>query len=123
MQDRGRTAFDNHARMLGQFRGAESFDHYFEERGRDSEVVCRAPSFIQRTFYRRERVRIIIIPTHVLEQGQKLVETTLSINSARPLNAVLYPFMQTLQTPLGQCYADYRDLEGVVFHHRIECRE
>ena len=115
--------FDNDARMLGQVRGAESFDHRLEERGRDSEVVRRAPSAAQRLFYRRERVRIFIIPAHILEQGQKMVEGTLVIDPARALDAVRHAFVQTRQTPLREGDADYRDLEGAAFHHRIERRE
>ena len=40
--------FDDDARMLGQVRGAEPFDHRREERGRDGEVVRRAPGAAQR---------------------------------------------------------------------------
>ena len=47
--------FDNDARMLGQVRGAQSFDHRLEERGRDGKVVRRAPSATQGLLYRRER--------------------------------------------------------------------
>ena len=75
--------FDNNARMRGQVRGTESFDHHLEERGRDSEVVRRPPSATQRALYRRERLRIIIIPAHVLEQGQKMVEGRLVVDPAR----------------------------------------
>ena len=49
--------FDDDARMLGQARGAEPFDHRREERGRDGEVVRRAPGAAQRLFDRRERAR------------------------------------------------------------------
>jgi len=49
-----------------------------------------------------------------------MVEGTLVIDSARSLNAVSYAFVQTLQTPFGEGNANYRDLEGVVFHHRIK---
>jgi len=62
--------FDNDARMLGQVRGAKSFDHRLEERGRDGQVVRRVPSATQLLFNRRERARVVIIPTHVLEQRQ-----------------------------------------------------
>src|ERR1039457_6414118 len=58
--------FDNDARMRGQVRSTESIDHHLEERGRDSEVVRRAPGPAQSALYRRERLRIIIIPAHVL---------------------------------------------------------
>ena len=65
--------FDDDARMLGQVRGAEPFDHRLEERGWDGEVVRRAPSAAQRLFDRRERARVVIVPAHVSEQGQKMV--------------------------------------------------
>ena len=52
-----------------------------------------------------------------------MAEGTLVIDSARSLNAVSYALVQMLQTPLGEGNANYRDLEGVVFHHRIERRE
>ena len=115
--------FDNDARMLGQIRGTESFDHRLKERGRDSEVVRRAPSATQRLFYRRERARVFIVPTHVPEQGQKMVEGTLVIDPARSLYAVRHALVQTRQTPLREGDADHRDLEGSSFHHRIERRE
>ena len=66
--------FDNDARMLGQVRGAEPFDHRLEERGRDGQVMRGALSATQLLFYRRERARVVIIPTHIPEQGQKMVE-------------------------------------------------
>src|ERR1035438_2621409 len=47
--------------------GAESFDHRLKQRGWNGEVVRRAPSLIQRRLYRLEGLRIVIIPTHVLE--------------------------------------------------------
>ena len=75
--------FNNDARMLGQMRGAESFDHHFEERRRDSQVVRRAPRVTQRLFDRRERVRVFIIPAHVFEQRQKMPEGPLVIDPAR----------------------------------------
>ena len=40
--------FDDDARLVGQARGAEPLDHRREERGRDGEVVRRAPSVAQR---------------------------------------------------------------------------
>ena len=115
--------FDNDARMLGQVRGAEPFDHRLEERGRDGEVVRRAPSATQRLFYRRERARVVIVPAHVPEQGQKMVEGALVIDPARSLDAVRHAFVQTRQTPLREGDADDRDLQGASFRHRIECRE
>ena len=59
--------FDNDARMFGQFGGAEFFDHHLEERGRDSEIVRRAPGFTQRLLHRLEGIRIFIISTDVFE--------------------------------------------------------
>ena len=114
---------DNDASMLGQVRGAESFDHCLEERGRNSEIVGRAPRAAQLLFYRRERVRVFIIPAHIPEQRQKMFEGTLVIDPARSLDAVRHPFVQALQTPLREGDADDRNLERASFHHRIECRE
>ena len=34
-----------------------------------------------------------------------------------------YAFTRTLQTPLREGNADYRDLQGTSFCHRIQCRE
>ena len=115
--------FDNDARMLGQVRGTEPFDNCLEERGRDGEVVRRAPSVTQRLAYRRERVRVIIIPTDVLELGEKVVEGALVIDLARSLYAVRHAFAQTRQTPLREGDTDYRDLQGAPFRHRIESGE
>src|ERR1019366_8547655 len=104
----------------GQVRGTEPFDHCLEERRRDGEVVRRAPSVTQRLPYRRERALVIIIPTHVLELGQKMVEGALVIDPARSLYAVRHAFAQTRQIPLREGDADYRDLQGASFSHRIE---
>ena len=87
--------FDDDARMLGQVRGTEPFDHRREERGRDGEVVRRAPSATQRLLDRRERARVVIVPAHVAEQGQKLVEGALVIDPARSRDAVLHAVAQT----------------------------
>src|ERR1035438_10499263 len=51
--------FDNHARMRGQVRSTEPFDHHLEERGRDSEVVRRAPGAAPRAPYRRAPLRAL----------------------------------------------------------------
>ena len=115
--------FDDDARMIGQVRGAEPCDHRREERGRDGEVVRRAPSATQRLFYRRERARVVIVPAHVPEQGQKMVEGALVIDPARSLDAVLHAIAQMRQTPLRGGDADDRDLQGASFRHRIERRE
>ena len=74
--------FDNDARMLGQVRGAKPFDHRLEERGRDGQVVRGVRGATQLLFNRRERARVMIIPTHVPEQGQKMAEGTLVIDPA-----------------------------------------
>ena len=42
----------------------------------------RAPRAAQRLFYRRERVRVMVISAHVLEPGQKMVEGALVIDPA-----------------------------------------
>jgi len=63
--------FDDHSRMLRQVRRAESFDHRLEQRRWDGEVVRRATSATKRLLYRRERLRLLIIPTDVLELRQK----------------------------------------------------
>ena len=52
-----------------------------------------------------------------------MVEGALIIDPARSLYAVRHAFVQTLQTPLREGDADYRDLEGASFRHRIERRE
>ena len=98
--------------MRGQVRGTESLDHHLEERGRDSEVVRWAPSTTQRLPYRCERVGVFIIPTHVLEQGQKVLEGTLVVDAARSLYAVRYAFVQTRQTPVRERDADLSAAAG-----------
>ena len=115
--------FDNNARMRGQVRGTESFDHHLEERGRDSEVVRRAPGSAQRALYRRERLRMIIIPAHILEQGQKMAEGRLVVDPARSSDAFRHVLVQTGQTPLREGDADYRDRKGAALHHRIKRRK
>ena len=109
--------------MLGQIRSAQTFDHGLEKRGGDCEVVRRPPCVSQLLFYRRERARVFVIPAHIPEQGQKTVESTLVIDPARSFDAVGHAFVQTIETPLGEGDADYRDLEYIIFHHGIERRE
>src|ERR1022692_1718883 len=110
-------------RMRGQVRSTESIDHHLEERGRDSEVVRRAPGPAQSALYRRERLRIIIIPAHVLEQGQKMMKGRLAVDPARPFYAFRHALVQTGQAPLREGDADYRDLKGAALHHRIKRRK
>ena len=45
------------------------------------------------------------------------------IDPARLLYAVRHVFAQARQIPVGEGDADYRDLEGASFRHRIKCRE
>ena len=81
---------------FGQVRGAKPFDHRLEERGGDGQVVRGALGATQLLFDRRERARVLIVPTHVFEQGQKMVEGALVIDPARSLDAVGHAFVQTL---------------------------
>ena len=50
---------------LGQARGAESLDDGREQRGRDGEVVGRAPGIAQRFLERREGGRVVVVAAHV----------------------------------------------------------
>ena len=86
--------FDDDAGMLGQACGAKPRDHRREERGRDGQVMRRAPGAAQRLFDLRERVRVVVVPAHVAEQGQKMVESALVIDPARLLDAVLHALVQ-----------------------------
>ena len=112
--------FDDDARMIGQVRGAEPCDHRREERGRDSEIVCRTPSATQRLFYLRERAPVVVVSAHVAEQGQKMVEGALVIDPVRSLDAVLHAIAQMRQTPLRGGHADDRNLQIASFRHRID---
>ena len=76
--------FDDDARMLGQARGAESLDHRLEQRRRNGEVVRRAPRLPSACLMRRERLRVVVIPAHIPEQGQKMVEARFGHRS-RPI--------------------------------------
>ena len=51
------------------------------------------------------------------------MESALVIEPARSLDAVGHASVQTIETPLGEGDADYRDLEDITLHHGIECRE
>src|SRR6185437_12919987 len=109
--------------MLGQVCCTESFDNHLKQRRRNSEVVRGAPGSAERLLYRRERVRVFIIPTYVLEQGQKTVERAPVIDSPRSLYAVRHALAQTRETPIWEGDTDYRDFQCISFHHRIERRE
>ena len=106
-----------------KFAAPKPFDHRLEERGGDGQVVCGVRGATQLLFDRRECARVVIIPTHVLEQGQKMAEGPLVIDPARSLDAVGNAFVQLRQTPLGEGDADDRDLEITSLHHGIERRE
>ena len=115
--------FDNNARIRGQVCGTESLDHHLKERGRDSEVVRRAPGFAQSALYRSERLRIRIIPAHVLEQGKQMMEGWLVVDPARPFYAFGHALVQTSQAPIREGHADHRDLKGAALHHRVKRRK
>ena len=115
--------FDNDACILCQFRGTEPLDHRLEEHGRDGEVVGRTLCARQCLFDFRERGWVLVVSAYVSEQGQKLVEGALVINSARSRYAVAHSVLQLCKTPLFKGDADDRDLQHVPFHQRIEGRE
>jgi hypothetical protein len=68
--------------FLRNRRGAEPLDDRRKDRGQDGEIVRRAPGTTQCLPDRGERVRVVIVPTDVLEQGQKMVEGGLVIDSS-----------------------------------------
>src|SRR5579863_6078876 len=105
--------FDNDARMLGQVCCTESFDHHLKERRRNSEVVRGPPGSTERLLYRRERVRVFIIATYILERGQKMVERAPVIDPPRSLYAVRHAFAQTRQTPIWEGDTNYRDFQRI----------
>ena len=115
--------FDDNARVIGQARGTESFDYRCKERGRDGEVVRRAPRIVQRLLERLKRTRGFVIAAHVPEQRQKMIEGALVIDPARLLDAVLHAFAQLRQTPFRSGDADHRDVEDAALRHRVERRE
>ena len=115
--------FDNNARVLGQFRGAETFDHGFKERGWNCQIVRRPPRLTQHFFDRRERAGVFIVSTHILEQGEKMLQCAFIIDSARSLYAVRHALVQTHHAPLWKGDTDDRNFESAFFHHCIECRE
>ena len=115
--------FDDDARMLGQFRGAEPCDHCLEERGRDGEVVRRTLGAAQRLLYRRKRALIIVVPVHIAELGQKMVECTPVTDPARSLYAVFHPFVQALRTPFREGDAKNGDSQTTSLRHSVEGRE
>ena len=114
---------DDDARMLGQVRGTEPFDHRLEERGWDGEVVRRAQSASQRLLDRRERAPVVIVPAHVTEQGHQAVQGGLIIDPARSHHAVLHAIAQIRQTPFRGGDADDRDVQCAAFRQRIERRD
>ncbi len=52
-----------------------------------------------------------------------MLKRALVIDSARSLDAVRHPLVQTLQTPLREGDADDRNFERAALRHRIERRE
>src|SRR5208283_3942777 len=66
--------FDDDASLVGHTGITEPFNHRREQRGRDSEIMCWTPDVPQRLRQRFERIRVIVITPHILEQGEKMVE-------------------------------------------------
>ena len=114
---------DDDARMVGQFRRAQSFDYCFEERRRDGKIVRWPTRVTKLVFQRSESVRVRVIAAHIPEQRQKMFEGAPIIDAARALYTVRHALVQAFRTPLRKGNADYRDLQRASFHHRIESRE
>ena len=114
---------DDDARLVGQTRGTESFDHRSEQRGRDGEVMRRAPGIPQRLPKRRERVRVVVITAHIPEQGKQVVKSAPVIDPAGLPDAVRRPFAQLRQAPLRGGNANHRHLENAAPCHRVERRK
>jgi hypothetical protein len=50
-------------------------------------------------------------------------DSSLIIESSRPLDAVRNAFVKTCKIPIRESYADDWNLQGASFHHRIELGE
>ena len=115
--------FDDDARLIGQARRAEPFDHRGEQRGRDGEVMRRTPGIAQRLLERFERTRIVVIAAHILEQGKKVVEGVPVIDLAGLPDAVRRLFAQLRQAPFRGGDAHHRHIEHAALGHRVERRK
>src|ERR1039458_7709726 len=94
--------FDNDTRMLGQHHGAKPSNHRFEERRRNSQIVRWPPRAAQRLIDRGECIAVFVIPAHILEQGEKMLQRALVIDSCRFPDAVQYTLVQSFRTPLWE---------------------
>ena len=115
--------FDDDARLIGQTRRAEPFDHRGEQRGRDGEVMRRAPGIAQRLLERLERFRVVVIAAHISEQGKQVLEGVAVIDPAGLPDAVRRLFAQLRQAPLRGGDAHHRHVENAAPGHRVERRK
>ena len=99
---------DDDARLIGEPRGTEAFDHRGEQCGWDGQVMRRAPGITQRVLERLERIWVVVITAHILEQRKKVVEgvpacVMLSIARLRSSSGLHFgaatPTTGTLRTP------------------------
>ena len=115
--------FDDDARLIGQAGGAEPLDDRREQRGRDGEVVRRAPGIAQRLLERLEGVRVVVVAAHVPEQGEEPVEGVAVVDPAGLRDAVRRALAQLLEAPLRGGNTDHRHVEDAALRHRVERRK
>jgi hypothetical protein len=84
--------FHDDARLVGKTRRAESFDHGREQRRWDGQVMRWALSSTQCLLERLKGVQLVIIPAHILQQGEQMVECSAVVDLTGLLEAVRHLF-------------------------------
>ncbi len=83
----------------------------------------RAPGIAQRLPERFERVQVVVITAHILEQGNQVLEGAPVIDLAGLLDTVRHLFAHLRQVPLRGGDAYHRHVEGAALGHRVERRK
>jgi len=115
--------FYDHARVFGEFSGAEAFDHGLKKRGWNCQIVRRSPRLTEHIFDRCKRAGVFIVTTYILEQRERCCNARLlSIPPDRFMLSVTRVCKRSM-LHLGKATPMTGTLRAPFFYHCIECRE
>src|SRR5438094_9912013 len=112
--------FDNHSCIFHAARMCERFDNIDKKVGRNCQIVggasCRAELFLQAIKGRR----LLIIPTDVVKQIQKLSQAGFVDIFALLAHAIAGPFFQMLISSSSLGYTNHRYVQVTTLDHMIK---
>src|SRR6266852_8352313 len=79
-----------------------------------------ASGLSQRPLERRIGLRVVVVPGHVLEEGQEATERALFQRGAGLRDTVGDPRLELRLTPRTGCHSDHWDGEDTPLDHRVE---